>query len=184
MQDLTRREFLRISALATAGVAAAACAKTAEPTTPPEATATQPPAATATQPPAAATATPEPAAATSKEAPMLSEKVQAGSLPPLEERLPSDPKVTPVEEEIGQYGGIWHRVAVGRSSDRRMGDRLTYQDPVRWKSATDVSEVLPHIVSSFEINPEGTEFIFHLRAGHKWSDGRRVNPWSWKSWTT
>jgi len=174
MNTISRREFLRVSALATAGVAAAACAKAPEPTqAPAEATATQAPAAaTATPKPAEATATPQPAVeGPGKEAPMLAEKVAAGTLPPVDERLPADPKVQPVEEEIGQYGGTWHRVAVGRAGDRRVGDRLTYQCPVRWKSATDVSEVVPHIVSSWEINDDATEFIFHLRAGHKWSDG-------------
>ena len=42
------------------------------------------------------------------EAPMLTELVEAGELPPVEDRLPENPLVvTPLE--IGQYGGTWRR---------------------------------------------------------------------------
>ena len=47
------------------------------------------------------TATPAPL----QEAPQLRGLVQAGELPPLDERLPKDTMVIPVVEEIGQYGG-------------------------------------------------------------------------------
>lgn len=41
------------------------------------------------------------------EAPMLAEKVAEGSLPPLEERLPENPRVLEPLEGIGEYGGTW-----------------------------------------------------------------------------
>ena len=47
------------------------------------------------------------------EAPMLRELVQQGKLPPVEERLPENPVVVPVVEEIGQYGGTWNRAFLG-----------------------------------------------------------------------
>ncbi|TET09348.1 hypothetical protein E3J84_05210, partial [Candidatus Aerophobetes bacterium] len=40
------------------------------------------------------------------EAPMLSARVTAGKLPPVEERLPEEPMIVEPLEEIGQYGGI------------------------------------------------------------------------------
>ena len=40
-----------------------------------------------------------------KEAPMLAARVAAGELPPVEERLPLEPKVRAVFDEIGTYGG-------------------------------------------------------------------------------
>ena len=71
MKHISRREFLRVSALSATGVALAACAKTAEPTQAPEA-------ATATPKPAEATATPVPAVgAAGKEAPILADQVSA-----------------------------------------------------------------------------------------------------------
>lgn len=41
------------------------------------------------------------------EAPMLHQRVLAGELPPLEDRLPTEPMVEEVYEEIGVYGGEW-----------------------------------------------------------------------------
>jgi len=46
------------------------------------------------------------------EAPMLRVKVAAGELPPVKKRLPEEPLVVK-GKEIGQYGGIWHRVYEG-----------------------------------------------------------------------
>ena len=40
-----------------------------------------------------------------KEAPTLAEKVAAGELPPVEERLPEDPEVITPYESLGTYGG-------------------------------------------------------------------------------
>ncbi|MCB0106728.1 MAG: hypothetical protein KDE53_12485, partial [Caldilineaceae bacterium] len=47
------------------------------------------------------------------EAPMLADKVAAGELPPVEERLPSDPLVIQPAEMIGQYGGVLRRAYTG-----------------------------------------------------------------------
>ncbi|RPI99831.1 MAG: hypothetical protein EHM39_05840, partial [Chloroflexi bacterium] len=45
------------------------------------------------------------------EAPMLAAKVAAGELPPVEERLPENPRVVELAEgeTVGVYGGIWNR---------------------------------------------------------------------------
>ena len=44
------------------------------------------------------------------EAPQLAAMVKAGSLPPVEERLPENPLVVPVVDGIGKYGGTWRLV--------------------------------------------------------------------------
>ena len=82
-RKLNRREFLRISALTAAGVVVAACAKSPTEAPKAEATPTQ-------KAEAAPTATPVPAGPSAKQAPMLADQVAAGSLPEVEERLPSD----------------------------------------------------------------------------------------------
>ena len=46
---------------------------------------------------------------TYNEAPMLAEKVAAGELPPVAERLPDNPRVVEPNDSVGVYGGIWHR---------------------------------------------------------------------------
>ena len=47
------------------------------------------------------------------EAPELAAQVKAGTLPPLNERLPEIPLMLPVEDEIGQYGGTLRRAFLG-----------------------------------------------------------------------
>src|SRR5579859_4272037 len=42
------------------------------------------------------------------EAPMLARLVRAGKLPPLAQRLPSDPLAIKPLEQPGLYGGTWH----------------------------------------------------------------------------
>ena len=44
-----------------------------------------------------------------REAPELAERVQRGELPPVAERIGSDPLVIEPVHEIGKYGGIWRR---------------------------------------------------------------------------
>ncbi|MBI1878736.1 MAG: hypothetical protein HYR94_11025, partial [Chloroflexi bacterium] len=49
------------------------------------------------------------------EAPALAKVAEKGELPPVEERLPKNPRVLPGWEEIGQYGGNWRRAYNGIS---------------------------------------------------------------------
>jgi peptide/nickel transport system substrate-binding protein len=98
MSRITRRKFLKVSALAAGGAVAAACAKTEAPPATPAARPTATPVPTQAEIKVEkATATPVPTVETSKynEAPMLAELVQAGTLPPVDERLPLNPKVLP-----------------------------------------------------------------------------------------
>ncbi len=102
------------------------------------------------------------------EAPMLAEKVAAGELPPVEERLPAEPRVIdPLE--IGQYGGTWHMGTRGGGDEVIYIRTVGYHMLVRWN--TEWTEVVPDVAKSFEVNDEGTVFTFHLREGMKWSDG-------------
>ena len=43
------------------------------------------------------------------ESPELHAKVEAGELPPLAERLPTEPRVLQTFDTVGTYGGTWHR---------------------------------------------------------------------------
>ena len=50
-----------------------------------------------------------------QEAPMLAERVAAGELPPVEERLPVNPLVVEPVDEVGTYGGTIRRAFLGPS---------------------------------------------------------------------
>lgn len=99
---------------------------------------------------------------------MLAELVKQGKLPPVDERLPEEPLVVTPIEEVGQYGGTWHRAAVG-PNDIQTPARLMYDNLVRWN--IEGSEVIPNVAKSWEISEDGTTFTFYLRPGMKWSDG-------------
>ncbi|MEZ4637678.1 MAG: ABC transporter substrate-binding protein [Caldilineaceae bacterium] len=131
------------------------------------------PAAPADAPSAAEPAAAEPAApvadTAAKEAPMLAEMVAAGELPPLEERIPTNPMVVTPVESLGEYGGTWRTGLRGGQDNAWLVRTIGYDYLVRWDPAW--SEVVPNLAESVEASDDATEFTFHLREGTKWSDG-------------
>ncbi|MEL7429730.1 MAG: ABC transporter substrate-binding protein [Pseudomonadota bacterium] len=108
-------------------------------------------------------------AAIAAEIPMLAEKVKAGELPPMSERVPEEPFVVDFATEqktIGKYGGDL-RILMAKAKDTRQMAVYTYARVVGY--GPDF-ELQPDIVKSFDVK-EGREFTFTLRKGHKWSDG-------------
>jgi peptide/nickel transport system substrate-binding protein len=105
------------------------------------------------------------------EAPMLADLVAAGSLPPVEERLPVNPRVITPREEVGQYGGTWRRAFKG-ISDRWGPTKLNEEMAIEW-DAPDADNIglIANFVSEWTQNEDATEFTFTLRDGLKWSDG-------------
>ncbi|MEE2945971.1 MAG: ABC transporter substrate-binding protein [Pseudomonadota bacterium] len=113
-------------------------------------------------------------AAALEEAPMLAEQVAAGKLPPVEERVPSNPRVIDVAESIGEYGGTWSRAFKG-PSDRWGPTKLMEERVLRAVMDADQNiSYVPGWVESYEANEDSTVFTFTLREGHKWSDGQPV----------
>ena len=104
-----------------------------------------------------------------QEAPMLRELVEAGRLPPVEERLPDEPAVIEPVREIGRYGGTWRRLAI-TPQDSLLSNRLGYEPLVRW----DRSGVrpTPGLAKSWNIENGGRRYILYLRKGIRWSDGQ------------
>ena len=102
------------------------------------------------------------------EAPALAEKVAAGELPPVDERLPDEPLVLEPVEEIGQYGGTWRAVDNGDANG--WTQMTTSVEPfLKWNR--DVNGFRPNIVTSWEWNEDATELTVDFRRGIKWSDG-------------
>ncbi len=103
-----------------------------------------------------------------QEAPALKALVDAGSLPPVAERLPEEPLVQEVVEQIGSYGGTLRRGFLG-PSDHNNYTRVVYDALARY--SPDGSEVIPHIAKGWESNDDFTQWTVFLRPGMKWSDG-------------
>lgn len=103
------------------------------------------------------------------EAPMLAERVAAGELPPVEERLPANPRVVEPIDSVGVYGGIWDRGWRGVNDFHAFG-RITYDPVLRWPR-DPAGEVQPGLAERWEWNEDGTELTLYFREGLKWSDG-------------
>ncbi len=118
-----------------------------------------------------AAAAPAGQTASFQEAPMLAEMVTAGTLPPVADRLPANPRVVPVAEEIGQYGGTWRRAYKGMS-DGQGPVKIVYTFGLQFFAPDpDNIEIVPGLFDEWSQNEDATEFTFHLREGLKWSDG-------------
>ena len=105
------------------------------------------------------------------ESPMLAERVEAGELPPVEERLPVVPRVIEVEgSDIGVYGGDFRDPFVGDAFwSSQMIYYISRRGLVNWNQ--DFSNWEANIAESVEVNEDATVYTFHLREGMKWSDG-------------
>ena len=115
----------------------------------------------------AAAAAPE-SAGGFNEAPMLAAMVAAGTLPPVDERLPAEPLVIEPYNEIGQYGGTWHRFDTSSSGSHFVMAMYAYS-PVHW--VQDGLDKRPGLAKGWDNNENKTEWTLYLREGTKWSDG-------------
>jgi peptide/nickel transport system substrate-binding protein len=104
-----------------------------------------------------------------EEAPMLAKKVAKGELPPVEQRLPANPGVEGYDwpgQGPGKYGGEMDMLT-STSKDGKVMVWYGYARLVRYDSHY---QLVPDILESFDVQ-DGRIFTFHLRKGHKWSDG-------------
>ncbi|HZD25212.1 MAG TPA: ABC transporter substrate-binding protein [Alphaproteobacteria bacterium] len=114
-----------------------------------------------------------------KETPMLAPQVAAGKLPPIGERVPEEPSVVQFsgDKTIGRQGGEL-RTLIGRAKDVRL---LVVYGYARLVGYDENFELVPDILKSYEVK-EGRQFTFHLRKGHKWSDGAPFTAEDFRYW--
>ena len=112
-------------------------------------------------------------AAQYSEAPTLAELVKAGKLPPVDQRVPSEPEVLKPIDSVGSYGGQL-RFGLRGSSDYNNTLRMVGpQGLVRWNQT--YTEIVPNVAKSWDVSDDAKVFTFHLRPGMKWSDGTPFN---------
>ncbi len=109
-------------------------------------------------------------AAQYQEAPALAERVAAGELPPVEDRLPLDPYVVEVRDRIGDYGGTVRSATMGiefAGEDTMLFDVMnSFVRP-----DAELKDVVPNFAKEIEVSEDEATFVIHLRRGVKWSDG-------------
>ncbi|MFZ1769045.1 MAG: ABC transporter substrate-binding protein [Caldilinea sp.] len=133
-------------------------------------------------PAAEAPAAAAPSGEMAMEAPSLAEAVAAGTLPPLEDRLPKvpfvvGPGVLLSEANVpnwapGQYGGTLnsaHSVA-----DWSPDVFVMMNEPLLQAPDLSVQGIQGNVLESFEVSDDNTVFTFKMREGLKWSDGEPV----------
>ena len=117
----------------------------------------------------AAAAIPVSAQASAVEPEFLRALVEAGTLPPMKERLPATPRVVNLAalgRVPGRYGGDI-RTLIGGQKDIRL---MTIYGYARLVNFDEKLNLQADILESFE-TIEDRIFTFRIREGHKWSDG-------------
>lgn len=110
------------------------------------------------------------ASAVQAEAPLFNERVLDGTLPAMDQRLPSEPLITDMESmgrSTGKPGGEIEML-MASSKDTRM---MTVYGYARLVGFTPDLELQPDIVERVDVEDD-RRFTFHLRPGHRWSDGQ------------
>ena len=110
------------------------------------------------------------------ESPLLAERVANGQLPPVEQRLPTNPLVVEPWEQIGQYGGTIRNV---HSGDIAGDTRHMLKTPLLTLGPSSAymhyslvgGPVRPGVFESWSVSENGKDFTFTIRNGLKWSDG-------------
>ncbi len=92
-----------------------------------------------------------------------------GDLPPVAERLPSEPLVVVPYEAVGKYGGELD--VLSNATEAGTSDFLSVRHVSFVRYADDLQTIVPNIAKSWEWNDDFTQLTFKLREGHKWSDG-------------
>jgi len=119
-----------------------------------------------------ATSPPVTQPSTYQEAPMLTELVDAGTLPAVEDRLPETPFVLAPRDEIGVYGGTMYSAFPSMYQGQAYQTAGFYEPVLTWNA--DRTELLPNLVEVYETSEDAKTIRMTIRKGLKWSDGDPV----------
>ncbi len=114
------------------------------------------------------------------EPPALAKRVADGELPPVAERIPREPLVMDLAADgkrVGDYGGSL-RLMEGQAKDTR---RMVVYGYARLVGYTPEQRLEPDLARAVD-NQDDRVFTFHLRRGHKWSDGEPFTAEDFRYW--
>ncbi|MFO1089769.1 MAG: ABC transporter substrate-binding protein [Hyphomicrobiales bacterium] len=106
------------------------------------------------------------------ETPSLEADVKAGKLPPVDQRVPAEPRVIDLKamgREVGKPGGTI-RTLIGGQKDIRF---MSINGYARLVGYDEHLNFVPDILASYTVD-EARIFTLKLRKGHRWSDGQPV----------
>jgi len=117
-----------------------------------------------------------PAQAELRETPSLVPEVASGALPPVSKRIPSEPALAELET-IGRPGGEL-RMLMASPKDTRL---MVVYGYARLVAYTPALAIVPDMLEAVDVEG-GRVFTLHLRAGHKWSDGKPFTAEDFRYW--
>ncbi|MCF6231894.1 MAG: ABC transporter substrate-binding protein [Rhodobacteraceae bacterium] len=101
-------------------------------------------------------------------------------LPPLADRLPSEPLVVTPYEAIGTYGGTLD--IMSNATEAGTSDMMSIRHVNLLRYSDDLQTIVPNVAKGWEWNEDFTQLTFFLRKGHKWSDGQPFGARDVKFW--
>ena len=115
------------------------------------------------------------------DAEMLNGKIRGNpALPALNERIPMEPLVVAPYHSIGQYGGTLD--VLSNATEAGTSDFLSVRHVNFVRYSDDLNTIVPNVAKDWEWNDDFTQLTFHLRKGHKWSDGHPFTAHDVKFW--
>lgn len=100
------------------------------------------------------------------EAASSAEKVSAGTLPAIADRLP---KAEDIMVETGiEVGKYFDSITFAQSTSKWYPEKITEEPLFRF---TNEATVEPNVAKGYDVNEDATVFTIYLREGMKWSDG-------------
>ncbi len=103
-----------------------------------------------------------------------------GDLPDLADRIPAEPLVVVPYEGVGKYGGTLD--VLSNATEAGTSDFLSVRHVNLTRYSDDLQTIVPNVAKSWEWNSDFTQLTFHLREGHKWSDGAPFTSADVKFW--
>ncbi len=103
------------------------------------------------------------------ENPTFAAKVAAGALPPIDQRLTSEPLILLPYQECGRYGGVLRGLSLGLNSGG--SEVLSWRQVNLVRMSDDLQTIVPNVARAWEWGKEQRSITIHLRKGHRWSDG-------------
>lgn len=105
-----------------------------------------------------------------QQSPVLDAAVASGELPPVAERLPTNPLVITPVESVGTYGGTWHSALRGGLDNAWIARTVAYDGLVRYDR--EWKQIIPNLAESWEVSEDAKTYTFKLRDGLKWNNGK------------
>jgi len=105
-----------------------------------------------------------------QQAPMLERLVQAGKLPPVNERLPEHPLVITPVDRPGRYGGAIRRALIADIVDQYAIAKTLNENLVGYRRFPP-NHIQLNLAERYTFEDDGRTVIFKLRRGVRWSDG-------------